>query len=109
VLANEAASSAHAEKERMRLEITRLMSSAQAVIDSAQAAIQTAPKGKGSKAEIELMKSDLAAAGAALAEAQADFETEKFAPAKARLQAAIDKARRISEEIAAAAAKKAKL
>ncbi|MFH1312436.1 MAG: hypothetical protein ABIJ00_04335 [Candidatus Eisenbacteria bacterium] len=108
VLANEAASRARVEKERIRLEITDLLSSTRAVVDSAQIAIQTAPKGKGSKAEIELMKSELAAANAALAEAQADFETDRFAPAKAKLQAATDKARRISEEIAAAAAKKMK-
>ena len=108
VLANEAASKAHAEKERMKLEIADLLSSARAVVDSAQVAIQKAPKGKGSKAEIELMKSELAAANAALTEAQADFEADRLAPAKAKLQAAMEKARRISGEIAAAAAKKMK-
>jgi hypothetical protein len=107
-LANEAASEARAERERMRLEVADLLSSARAVLDSAQIAIKTAPQGKGSKAEIELMKSEMSAANAALTEAQADFEAERFATAKAKLQAAVDKARRISKEIATARAKKMK-
>lgn len=107
-LANEAAREAHIEKERVRGEVTRLLTGARAVFDSAQVAIRTAPQGKGSKAEIELMKSDLAAATAALTEAQADFEADRFVQARAKLVAAMDRARGICDEIAAAAAKKMK-
>jgi hypothetical protein len=105
VLANEAASQARAEKERMRGEVADLLSSTRNALDSAYVALKKAPQGKGSKAEIELMKSELAAAETALTGARTDFEAERFEPAKAKLEAAMDKARGISEEIAAAVAK----
>ncbi len=104
-LANEAAREAHMEKEKVRGEVTGLLTGARALLDSAAVAIRTAPMGKGSKAEIELMKSDLAAANAAVTEAQADFEAERFVQAKAKLVAAMDRARGICDEIAAAAKK----
>ena len=106
VLANEAASQARSEKEHMGLEVTNLMERARGAIDSAYTALKKAPVGKGTKAEIELMKSDLAAADAAASQARTDVEAERFAPAKAKLTAAIDKAHTVSEEIQAAIAKK---
>jgi hypothetical protein len=104
-LANEAAQKAREEKENMRLEIADLMSDTQAVLDSADVAIKKAPQGKGTKAEIELFKTDLAAARTAFTEAQADFGAERFIQAKAKLVAATDKARGVYKEIAAAAEK----
>jgi D-serine dehydratase len=89
----------------MRGEVADMLNSARAVLDSTKPAIQKAPVGKGSKAEIELMKSELAAAEATLKDAEADFAAEKFAPAKAKVMAATEKARGISQEIAAAVSK----
>jgi flagellar capping protein FliD len=106
VLANEAASQARSEKEHMSLEVTNLMDSARGAIDSAYADLKNAPQGKGTKAEIELMKSDLAAAESAVTDAGADIDAERFAPAKAKLMAAIDKAHGVSREIAAAIARR---
>jgi uncharacterized protein with von Willebrand factor type A (vWA) domain len=105
-LAKEAEAAAQAGKERVRVEVTNLITQAKAVLDSADAALKKAPKGKGSKADIELMKNDLAAATAAHEEAKADFDAGKYAVAKTKLEAAIQKARRVSEEIKKAVAKK---
>ncbi|KPJ65284.1 hypothetical protein AMJ44_10600 [candidate division WOR-1 bacterium DG_54_3] len=107
-LANQAATEAQSEKERVRAEVTGLLAQAKALLDSANVALSKAPRGKGTKADIELIKNDLAAATSAYDEAKADFDVGKYAVAKTKLEAAMQKARSISEEIAKAAAKKSK-
>ncbi|MCJ7576844.1 MAG: DUF4398 domain-containing protein [candidate division Zixibacteria bacterium] len=105
-LANEAATTAQTEKERVKAEVTELITQAQTVLDSANAALKKAPRGKGSKADIELIKNELAAAQAGFDEGQADFNTGKYKTAKAKIEAAMQKAQAVTEEIAQAAAKK---
>lgn len=106
VLAQEAESSALAEKERMAQEVADLMTQAKLALDEAAAALANAPKGKGSKAEIELMRNDLAAASATYEEARVEFEGGKYVSAKTKLEAVMRKAAGVSAEIAKAAAKK---
>jgi len=105
-LANEAVTVAQAEKERVQAEVTELITQAQTVLDSANAALKKAPRGKGSKADIELIKNELAAAQAGFDEGQADFNAGKYKVAKAKIEAAMQKAQAVTEEIAQAAAKK---
>ena len=105
-LANQAATEAQAEKERVKAEVTALFTQAKAVLDSADAALKKAPKGKGSKADIELIKNDLIAATTAHGEAMADFNAGKYKSAKAKAEAAMQKAQAVIEEIARAAAMK---
>jgi hypothetical protein len=105
-LAEEAATIAQTEKERVKLEVSDLMTQAKVVLDSARVALSKAPRGKGSAADIELIKNDLATADAAYQEAGMDFNAGKYAAAKTKLEAVIGKARSISEEIAKAVAKK---
>lgn len=105
-LANQAVTTAQQEKERVRAEVTQLFETAKAVLDSTQMAIQKAPRGKGSKVEIEMFKSEFASAQTMVTEAQTAFDQGKYAVAKARLETAIQKARSIRDEIAAAAKKK---
>jgi hypothetical protein len=105
-LANQAATEAQAEKEQVKAEVTDLLTWAKAILDSADAALKKAPKGKGSKADIELMKNDLVAATTAHGEALADFNAGKYAVAKAKLESAMKKARKVTEEIQKAMAKK---
>ena len=105
-LANEAATAAQTEKERVRAEVTELITQAQTVLDSANAALKKAPKGKGSKADIELIKNDLTAAQAGFDEGQADFNTGKYKAAKAKIEAAMQKAQAVISEIEQAKAKK---
>jgi hypothetical protein len=105
-LANKAAEDAAAEKERVKEEVTGLLTQATAVLDTANQALAKAPKGKGSKADIELIKNDLAAAQASFDDANNDFNAGKYKTAQAKVEAAMQKAHAVIDEIAAAKAKK---
>jgi len=105
-LANTAAQDAAAEKERVKQEVANLLVQAKASLDSANAALAKAPKGKGSKADIELIKNDLAAAQASFDDANNDFNTGRFKVAKAKVEAAMQKASAVITEIEQAKAKK---
>lgn len=106
VLAAKAVEDAAAEKERVKQEVAGLLTQAKAVLDSATAALAKAPKGKGSKADIELIKNDLAAAQASFDDANNDFNAGKYKVAKAKVEAAMQKSQAVIDEIAAAKAKK---
>jgi hypothetical protein len=106
VLAQEAESSALAEKERMAQEVADLIAQTKLALDEATAALANAPRGKGSKAEIELMKNDLAAASATYEQATVEFDAGKYVSAKTKLEAVMSKAAGVSAEIAKAVAKK---
>jgi hypothetical protein len=105
-LANQAVTAAAEEKERVKAEVTDLLTQAKTVIDSANVALSKAPKGKGSKADIELIKNDLAAAQASFDEANNDFNAGKYKVAKAKVEAAMQKAGAVIQEIEQAKAKK---
>jgi hypothetical protein len=105
-LAAKASQDAAAEKERVKQEVAGLLTQAKAVLDSANAALAKAPKGKGSKADIELIKNDLAAAQASFDDANNDFNAGKYKVAKAKVEAAMQKSQAVIDEIAAAKAKK---
>jgi hypothetical protein len=104
---NNAASEAAAEKERVKVEVTQMLTDAKAVLDSADMALQHAPRGKGSKADIELIKNDLAAVQAQYAEAEADITNGKYMAAKSKIEALVQRAHAIMDEIAVASGKKA--
>jgi hypothetical protein len=106
-LAGKAQQDAAAEKERVKAEVTGLMTSAKEAIDAATQALEKAPKGKDTKAELELIKNDLAALTPAYADVEADFNSGKYLTAKTKVEGVIAKAKSITDEIAAAAAKKA--
>jgi hypothetical protein len=105
-LANEAATKAAEEKERVRVEVTEMMTQAKTLLDSANDALKKAPRGKGSKADIELIKTDLAAAQTAFDDANMDFNNGKFKAAKAKLEAMMQKANMVIQEVDRARGKK---
>jgi len=106
-LANAASAAAETEKEKVKNEVIGLLSQAKAGIDAATAALAKAPKGKDTKAELELIKADLDGLTPAYADAEADFNGGKYLTARTKIQGVIAKAQSITDEIAAAAAKKA--
>ena len=106
-LSEKATTDAQAEKERVRQEVMGMMTQVQAVIDNATVALAKAPRGKGSKADIELIKADLDAVNSGFAAAKADFDGGKFLAAKAKFEAVANKAQGIIAQIEAAKAKKA--
>ncbi len=83
------------------------MADAKAAMDAATAAVDKAPKGKDTKAEIELIKNSLAALAPAYADAEADFNAGKFLTAKSKFEGVMAQAKSIQDEVAAAAARKA--
>jgi hypothetical protein len=105
-LAQEAQSEAQTRKEQVKQEVADLITKAKEALDAASAALSKAPRGKGSKADIELIKNDLNAANVAYEEAKMDLDAGKYAVAKTKLEAVIRKAQSISDEIAKAVAKK---
>jgi hypothetical protein len=106
VLAKEAQAVAESEKELVKVEAADMLTKAKQALDDATAALNKAPRGKGSKADIELIKNDLNAASAKYDEAQMDFDAGKYAAARTKLEAVMQKAQSLSEEIAKATAKK---
>jgi hypothetical protein len=106
VLANEAATQAAAEKERVKEEVTNLITQAQMALDSADAALKKAPKGKGSKADIELIQNDLAAAQTSFTDGQNDFNAGQYKAAQAKIETTMQKAHAVITEIEQAKAKK---
>ncbi len=105
-MAKQVAMDAAAEKERVKARVTELLTQARAALDSTTAALAKAPRGKGSKAEVELMKSDLGAAEASFTDAQNDFNAGKYLSAQSKVQAVVDRAHKLSDEIAMAWGKK---
>ncbi|HWR82712.1 MAG TPA: hypothetical protein VN285_05375 [Candidatus Deferrimicrobium sp.] len=105
-LLESAKTEAEQEKERVRLEVMDLMTRVQASIDSATAALASAPKGKGSKADIEMIQNDLNSVNASFAAAKVDFEAGKFLVAKSKFETVMAGAQRIVTEIEAAKARK---
>lgn len=75
---------------------------AKVAVDEAKALLEKAPKGKGTKADIEAMKADLAAAETALAEIQAAIDAEDYFGARDKAVSIKDKAAAISEQVNAA-------
>lgn len=105
-MANEATSEAQANKEQVKMEVSDLLVQAKAALDSAGTALAKAPRGKGSKADIELMKSDLNAAQAGYNDAMNDFNAGKYLQVKTKAEVVIGNARKVSQDIAAALTKK---
>jgi hypothetical protein len=106
-LMDKAKADGEAEKERVKQAVAAMMTEVQATIDTATVALSKAPVGKGNKADIELIKSDLNSVNTGFAEAKADFDGGKYLAAKAKFEAVKNKAMSIISEIEAAKAKKA--
>ena len=106
-LFEKATTDAQAEKERVRVQVMDMMAKAQTMLDSAVVALEKAPRGKGSKADIELIKNDLESVKIGFAEAKADFDLGKFLAARAKFEAVMGKTQGVMNEIEAAKAKKA--
>jgi hypothetical protein len=104
-LAEKAVADAQAAKEQVRLEDSVLMIRVDSLFTAARAALRAAPTGKGTKADIELIKSDLASVQQTYATVAADYNAGKYLVVKSKLEAASTQLNRIIAEIAAARAK----
>jgi hypothetical protein len=73
--------------------------------EEAKALLEKAPKGKGTKADIEAMKADLAGLETAMGDVQAAMAAEDYFGAKDKAMVIKEKAAAISEQVNAAIAK----
>jgi hypothetical protein len=81
------------------------MNEAKAAVEQAKALLEKAPKGKGTKADIEAMKADLAGLETAMGDVQTSLTAEDYFGAKDKAEAIKTKANAIIEQINAAIAK----
>jgi hypothetical protein len=105
-LAAAAKTKAEAELARIRQETQMMIAQARTELDSAGAMVSTAPVGKDTRAEIELMKQDIAALQQTLTEAQGDFDRGNYDGAKAKAQTIIEKSKSVTATVEMAIAKK---
>ncbi|MDI6697976.1 MAG: DUF4398 domain-containing protein [Candidatus Saccharicenans sp.] len=94
-----------ARKEEAKNAALTAQTEARAALDEAKALLEKAPKGKGTKADIEAMKADLAGLETMLTEVQAAIDSEDYFGARDKALSIKDKAAAISEQINAAIAK----
>jgi len=105
-LAKDAVTTAQAEKEKVKAEVSFLMTQVESALEGANAALAKAPRGKGSRADIELMQADLDNAKNGIVEAKADFDGGKYLAVKAKLETIQEKINEVNNQIEAAKAKK---
>jgi len=106
-LAEKAAAQALEEKEKVRVEVAGLIAQTDSALIATAEAVAAAPRGKGSKADVELIKNDLASVQAAFADAQADFANGQFIVARTKVQAVAERANGIIAEIEKAKSRQA--
>jgi len=96
-----------AAKEKAKAEAEAARTDAQAALDGAKALLAKAPKGKGTKADLEAMAADLKAAEAALGDARTALDGQDYLGGKAKAESARDKAAAVSAQVQQAKAKTA--
>jgi outer membrane lipoprotein-sorting protein len=89
-------------KQRTMKEADALILQAQAAIDSANVLVGKAPKGKETRADLELIKSDLQGAQTSLEDAKASFQREEYLEAKAKAEAVVNRTGTLIAEVNAA-------
>lgn len=88
-----------ARKEEAKNKAILLQTEARAALDEAKALLEKAPKGKGTKADIEAFKADLAGLETSFADIQAALDIEDFLGAADKAASIKEKALGISDQI----------
>lgn len=91
-----------ARKEEAKQAAEAALNEAKAAWEEAKTLLEKAPKGKGTKADIEAMKADLAGLEAAAGEAMTSFNNEDYFGAKDKAVVIKEKSIAISDQIKAA-------
>jgi len=100
--ADKAAADAKANMEQAKNDATAAIGNVTTALADAKAALDKAPKGKGTAADIEAMKADLAAAEASLNDANAALSSGNYKDAKAKADAAASTIQNVMSQIQAA-------
>jgi len=104
--ADQATADAAAGKEKARADSTAAIDQAKTSLAQAQALLDRAPRGKGSAADIEAMKGDLATATTSIADAEAALGAGRFLEAKAKAESATTAATTVKTAVEGAMAAK---
>jgi hypothetical protein len=86
--AKQAAEAAAVAEEQAKNDATQLIADAKAALEAGVTTLATAPKGKGTEADLQAMQADLDGATTALTEAETALGAMDYMEAKARAQAA---------------------
>lgn len=86
-------------KGQARTDAEALMAQAREAHGRVQAALRTAPRGKGTEADLASLRSDTSSIDGTLQEMQQLFDAGDYLGAKTKAQSAIDAAKRIEAEI----------
>lgn len=109
--AKETGTKAKADGEAKRSEARQaaeaLIKEAEIALDAAKTSLTTAPRGKGTRADIEAMKAEIETLSSTLTEAHQAFDSGDFLSAKAKADSVKAQAGQISSDIQQARAKKA--
>ena len=100
--ANTAATAAASGREEVRVRAEMLLQEAETALAAATAALETAPKGKGTEADLLAMKQEIEGMTGSLASAREAFAAGKYLVAEASAQSVREQANAISADIAQA-------
>ncbi|RJQ55027.1 MAG: DUF4398 domain-containing protein [Nitrospiraceae bacterium] len=95
-----------ARKEKAKNDAVASLEAATTAVSDAKAMLGKAPKGKGTKADIEAMRADIAGLEASLAEVQSLIDGEDYMAALDKANGIKDKAAEVSNQITMAMEKK---
>jgi len=102
--ATQASSAAAAAMEQAKNEATTLITESRLALDEAMAMLASAPRGKGSAADLAAMKADLEAAGLTLGEAETSLTAGTYLDARAKATSAREVIERVKTAVAEAQA-----
>jgi uncharacterized lipoprotein YajG len=103
-LAEEAAGQAQVEKDRMRAEVSQMITQADTVVTTVTKAYASVAKGKGARADLRTIKADLDAVQTSYRAAVEQFNNGKYLVAKCGLDLVMKNSAAIIEAIGAAGA-----
>ena len=89
-------------KEKAKQAAMQAIADAKTAVEAAGTALKSAPKGKGTKADLELMTTDLQGYTTAIGEAEQLMASEDFTGATAKATGAKDGANKVAADVAAA-------
>ena len=97
--AEDATSAANTAKDQARDEATQLIAAGHALVDEVNGMLVAAPVGKGSRADLAALRTDLDAAAKGLADAEASVTAQRYLEARAQATAAGEAIQRVKAAI----------
>lgn len=97
--ADKAAADAVTGKQEAKADAEALLEQAKTAMDEANAALATAPRGKGSDMDIKMMKSDMESVANQIAEGESAHAQERYNESKAKFESALNMANNVKSQV----------